>query len=355
MSKLKEIIAFAQEKHAFQIILDGDKPPFIRSHEESSFMRVNPIDHESFQEILKYFASDEEIKGATNKMGEISIRNIGDLSYQLSFNPKPILVINLVTHKDANLADLNLPSYLEALVKFKKALILITGPRNSGKTTIMQALTNKALEENGQLILSFSPIANHFKANDTSLIVQLSDFSNVGEVIDFYQPNIVFFDEITCQDHLDALFSAVENSNICVIAGFTCPVSISASIKAMQRLYPADEISDFLDRLSINLEFILSLRLIEDNMANKYPIYELMKLNPNSKNNIKTGDIQKIFQQNYSGVPLARGMNMVLLAESIAELKKRLPSIDNLDHNLYNNKQLEIAADKTQKKRMSDF
>ena len=159
MFNINQILEQAVEKEASDVHLILESKPMCRVGNVLVKMEGAPVLKEKdMYEIYNYMINGNNIKDKvfknTKKLDMIYNYNGNNFGVNISSsNQIPIYTIKILNNEFSTYEQLNLPDILRKMTYNKQGIILVTGQRNSGKTTTVNALVRHINETQNKKIL----------------------------------------------------------------------------------------------------------------------------------------------------------------------------------------------------------
>jgi len=142
---LNRICRQTVEKKASEIYFLPGQSPFIRINGEVKALTGEGVVAASFiNELLDIFLSPEEKEKMEKQREIIIVRNIGKIgNCQIDFyfqRRSATCRIKLLTQEITDLSELGLPVMVKDFTNLLKGIVFVTGPRDSGRSTLLISL-----------------------------------------------------------------------------------------------------------------------------------------------------------------------------------------------------------------------
>jgi len=208
------------------------------------------------------------------------------------------MVIRFIKANIPTVRELHLPAVLEELILVKKGLLLVVGSSGAGKsTTLASMLDHRNIHHAGHILTIEDPIEYCFE-HKKSIVDQRevgldthSYRSALREVVR-ESPDVVVIGEARDRDTMEAAITYADTGHLCV----TTLHAVNA-YQAMDRiinLFPHEMRDQILMDLSLNLNAIVSQRLLPSKSGKRVPAMEVMIVTPYISDLIRSGDFHKV-------------------------------------------------------------
>lgn len=210
----------------------------------------------------------------------------------------PALVIRRIITEIPDFEQLRLPKLLESLVLQKRGLVLITGMTGSGKSTTLASMIDyRNQRQEGHIITIEDPI-EYFHEHKKSVITQ----REVGVDTASYavamknslrqRPDVILVGEIRDREVMEQALTIAETGHLCLATIHTN--NAYQAIERIVNLFPEDFHAQIRLNLSLNLQAIVSQRLLPSLKGGMVPAIEIMLNQGLVRELILKGDIGKI-------------------------------------------------------------
>ena len=208
------------------------------------------------------------------------------------------MVMRYIKAKIPSFAELSLPPILEKLVMLKRGLVLIVGATGSGKSTTMASMINYRNENvSGHILCIEDPLEfvhGHKKSVVDQREVGIDTMSYADALKNAMReaPDVIAIGEIRDRETMQHAIAYADTGHLCLST-----LHANNSNQAIERIinfFPEDARKGLLMDLSINLQAVVSQRLIPGVAARQVPAVEVMLLSPLISDLIKGGRVDEI-------------------------------------------------------------
>lgn len=303
MNILDKILNLVFQQNAESIFFVEDIPPFLKYKDQKIKNIVeDKMEKEKMEEILKIFITERdrlEIKKNGYWVGNYTTSN-GLPFRAIVFNQrgKLSIIFSPATIETFKIENLDLPpQYIEALGK-NKGLIIIAGPKKSGKTTIYNSSIEYILENRSVMVVTIEDFIEKEFSISRGIVYQLvigKDYSTIKDVLTVVRrlkPDIVAIQEIINYEYLEiALDLAL--SGLLVICTFNADgiISVLEKISGMS----GENRKNVFRYLSMVLEIVISGNLFTTTDGSLKYVYDFYFNDPEFVRFIAQGDINEIY------------------------------------------------------------
>jgi len=208
------------------------------------------------------------------------------------------LVLRLIPSIIPTLEELNLPEIMGELSMVKRGLILMVGGTGSGKSTTLAAIVNHRNMNSAGHILTIEDPVEFSHPNLKSIINQ----REVGiDTVSYARalksslreaPDVILVGEIRDRETMSAALELANTGHLCLST-----LHANNANQAMERvinMFPSDLHKQLYMDLAINLNAVISQRLIPDTRDKRTAAIEVLINTPHISNLILQGDIKEI-------------------------------------------------------------
>ncbi|MGZ5030915.1 MAG: PilT/PilU family type 4a pilus ATPase [Methylobacter sp.] len=208
------------------------------------------------------------------------------------------LVLRLIPSKIPTGKELGTPDILMELIMAKRGLLLMVGGTGSGKSTTLAAMINHRNANSAGHILTIEDPVEFSHPNLKSIVNQ----REVGVDTDSYAralkaslreaPDVILIGEIRDQETMSAALELANTGHLCIST-----MHSNNANQAMERvinMYPQEYHAQLFMDLAVNLNAVISQRLIPDTSGKRCAAIEVMINTPHIANLILKGDLQEI-------------------------------------------------------------
>lgn len=295
---LVELLNLIVEHKASDLHINSGEKPVVRIHGDLKFLDIPVFTNDDLKELLYPLLLPEKLanleeKGYIDfayddiKLGRFRInfyKHIRGLGASFRHIPKDI----------PRLEDLNLPSVISNITKFKKGLVLITGPTGSGKSTTLASIIDAINSNQKKHIITIEDPLEFIHLNKKSRLTHrevgehANDFSSAIISAMRADPDVLVIGEIRDQETISQALRAAETGILVLTTLHTN--SAAKSIDRIINLFPAEHQSQVRIILSEVLRAVVSQQLMKRaDYAGRIPAVEILFANQGLANLIREG------------------------------------------------------------------
>lgn len=299
-----ELLNFAAERKASDLILTAHVPPILRINGEMRFIASEPLAPEEAKQLVYGILDDSQI-------AQFEAENELDFSLFLRgfhrFRGNTFLqrgcvaaVFRLIPNHLPTIEELGLPPILEDFALAHQGLILVTGPTGHGKSTTQAAMINLINERRRCHIVTIEDPVEFVHESKKSVIEQrevgmdTKSFANALRHVLRQAPDVILIGEIRDLDTISAALTAAETGHLVITTLHT-----NDAVQSIDRLvdtFPSHQQNQVRSQLALSLLAVVAQRLVpraDDN--GRVVAVELMKNNSATAHLIREGKIHNIY------------------------------------------------------------
>jgi twitching motility protein PilU len=210
----------------------------------------------------------------------------------------PALVIRNIKTEIPNADQLGLPDILKKVVMLKRGLILFVGGTGSGKSTSLAALIDYRNSNSGGHIITIEDPVEYIHPHKKSLVSQ----REVGVDTDSFElalkntlrqaPDVILIGEIRDRETMEYAMAFAETGHLAIST-----LHANNANQALDRIinfFPEERRNQLLTDLSLNIQAIVSQRLIPTVEGKRTAAIEILLGSPRIRELIHRGDVGTI-------------------------------------------------------------
>lgn len=252
---------------------------------------------------IAYSVMDENQKmgfEATMEMNlGMSIRDIGRFRINIYTQRGEVsLVIRYIKSDVPTLDELNLPSKLKELISKRQGLVLVVGATGSGKSTTLASMINyRSLNMPGHILTIEDPIEymfDHQKSIVGQREVGLDTLSYENALREAMReaPDVIMIGEVRDRETMEAAIQYADTGHLCITTLHS--VNANQTLDRILSFFPPDSRNQILMDLSMNLEAVVSQRLVTGLSGKRVAAIEILINSPYISELIRKGDFHEI-------------------------------------------------------------
>jgi len=208
------------------------------------------------------------------------------------------IVIRYIKSDVPTLDKLNLPEKLKDLVFNRKGLVLVVGATGSGKSTTLASMINhRSLNMPGHILTIEDPIEymfDHQKSIVGQREVGLDTLSYENALREAMReaPDVIMIGEVRDRETMEAAIQYADTGHLCLTTLHS--VNANQTLDRILSFFPPDARNQILMDLSLNLQAIVSQRLVEGLNGKRVAAIEILINSPYISELIRRGEFHEI-------------------------------------------------------------
>lgn len=223
-----------------------------------------------------------------------------------------------------NIVDLGLPPAIDAFLKAKQGLVLVTGPTGSGKSTTLVAMLDEINRTRGENIITIEDPIEFIFEDKKSIFSQREVGRDTNSFVAAIRaamredPDIVMVGEMRDTETVEAALNLAETGHL-VFSTLHTSGSVQTISRIVQFFHP-DQQRQIFTRLADSILGVLSQRLVRRRDTNeRIALFELMIVNSGIKNLIRNGDMAQM----NNAIQMGRTEGMIPMYTYAQELEQK--------------------------------
>ncbi|MCR5421821.1 MAG: PilT/PilU family type 4a pilus ATPase [Lachnospiraceae bacterium] len=232
-------------------------------------------------------------------------------------------VIRVIAFDNLHPEKLKIPNeIIDFPLKHKKGLVLITGPAGSGKSTTLACMIDKINNEREAHIITLEDPIEYLHYHKKSIVSQREIISDTESYLTALRaslresPDVILLGEMRDPETISVAMTAAETGHLVLSTLHT--IGAANTIERIIDAFPPNQQHQIYIQLSMVLQMVVSQQLVDTTEGKRVPAFEIMKLNPAIRNNIRERNLQSI--ENFIATGEKEGM--ILMNRSLANLVK---------------------------------
>jgi twitching motility protein PilT len=191
------------------------------------------------------------------------------------------IVMRVIPTKIPELSSLGLPAQLGEIANLRDGIVLVTGPRGSGKSSTLAALLDRINERQTSHIITIEdPIEflhNHKKStiHQRELHSDTPNFALALRAALRQAPKVIVVGEMRDRETMEMVLEAAETGHL-VLSSLNAP-SVFKTLERIMSAFPLSEQQSLRGRLAKTLRYVISQQLIPRKDGGRVAILEVFK------------------------------------------------------------------------------
>jgi len=325
MPKIDGLFKILQEQGGSDLHISPENPPLIRVSGRLVPAHPKTFGHEQYKALL-YEIMTEKQRATFEECSDI------DFAYEVPalnarFRANIFIgrlgisaVFRLIPTKILTVKELGLPESLLRFTKFKKGLVLVTGPTGSGKSTTLAALIDHVNEQSTEHILTVEDPIEFVHSSKQSLINQrevgrhTQSFAAALKAALREDPDIILVGEMRDLETIELAITAAETGHL--VFGTLHTNSAAKTIDRIINVFPTSQQEQIRTMLGESLKGVIAQQLLRTVDGKRCAALEILSVNSAVSNLIREG---KTFQIP-SIIQTGKGEGMQMMDQAIMDL-----------------------------------
>ena len=327
MAKIDALFKLMKQQGASDLHLSSGAPPIFRLHGEMERLNYPPLSHEQTKALI-FEILDAEKRAHFEANHDLdfayALEEVGRFRGNVLETHRGIAaVFRIIPSKILTADELKLPEGIRKMTRFKKGLVLVTGPTGSGKSTTLAAMIDLINRTRREHILTLEDPLEFIHENQMSLVnhrqigTHTLSFGNALKAALREDPDIILVGEMRDLETISLAMSAAETGHL--VFGTLHTNSAPKTIDRIIDVFPKDAQEQVRSMLGESLKGVVCQQLLKTaDGKGRIAAHEILLGNPAVSNLIREG---KTFQIP-SIMQTGRGEGMQLMDQRILELLK---------------------------------
>ncbi len=285
-------------------LLCGTFPCFRDANGLINKFNTHILSSEKINQLVNFLLTDKE-KDKLRQTGSIIISKnfdkIGRYRVSIFYQTNGYgCIFRLIPNKLPHIQDLDMPSPIINLLTQTHGIILITGPNNSGKTTILNSIIDKINTNETKNIITLEDPIEYVHRMKKSLVVQreigkhtLSYIDGMRDILK-QDADMVFISEIKNHESMDMVIQLCESGYLVITSLHA--TDTKQSIERIIKMYPPEYQNTIQKHLSLILKGVMCQELIR-NKDKLIPCREILIPDESIKLLLESGDLKGIHNE----------------------------------------------------------
>jgi twitching motility protein PilT len=220
-----------------------------------------------------------------------------------------------------DLAELQLPESLEALIRPANGLVLICGPTGSGKSTTLAAMLDRVNRTQFRHVITIEEPVEYEHNNRQSIFEQVEigadspSFSAALRSALRRDPDVILVGEMRDLETMGTAITAAETGHLILSTLHTSDVA--RAVHRIVDVFPAGQQPHIGQQLSLSLNAIVCQQLVPRvDGTGRVPAVEILQATYAVRNHIRRGSLDRLYNELVGGA--SRGM--VTMEKSLVDL-----------------------------------
>ncbi|MCU0755665.1 MAG: PilT/PilU family type 4a pilus ATPase, partial [Xanthomonadales bacterium] len=230
------------------------------------------------------------------------------------------IVVRYITNDIPALEKLNLPEKLKEIIMLPRGLVLVVGSTGSGKSTALASMIDfRNINRTGHILTIEEPIEflhKHKKSivDQREVGIDTISYENALKNAMREAPDVILIGEIRDRETMHHAIAYAETGHLCLATLHAN--NANQTLDRILNFFPESARHQLLIDLSLNLQAVLSLRLIKGTDGKRVPAVELLLKTPYVADLIEKGEVDQLKEAMKQGL----NQGMLTFDESLYQL-----------------------------------
>jgi twitching motility protein PilT len=205
------------------------------------------------------------------------------------------VVMRVISTAIPALASLGLPPQLAGVAHLRDGIVLVTGPRGSGKSSTLAALLDSINQEQVCHIITIEDSIEFLHNHKRATVHQRELHSDTPSIAVALRaalrqaPNVIMVSEMRDRETMEMVLEAAESGHLVLTSLNT--ISVAKTVERMVSAFAGPEQASFRSRLARTFRYIVSQRLIpRKDGTGRIAVVEMLKAYPRTQSCIEVND-----------------------------------------------------------------
>ncbi len=270
MAKIDALFKMLQEQGASDLHLSSGNPPIFRLHGEIVRLNFKSLTNEDLKSILFEILTEPQRAQFEEKKDldfAYAVPGLARFRGNYMMQHRGIAaVFRIIPSKILSADDLHLPEGVRSMTRFKKGMVLVTGPTGSGKSTTLAAMIDLINSTRKEHILTLEDPLEFIHENKLSLMNQrqigehTASFTSALRAALREDPDIILVGEMRDLETIQLAMSAAETGHL--VFGTLHTNTAAKTIDRIIDVFPPDQQVQIRAMLSESLKGVVCQQLL---------------------------------------------------------------------------------------------
>jgi len=325
---ISELLIFMVENKGSDLHISSGEPPVVRIHGDMMKIEVPPLDKDEVHNMIYDILNDQQRKVFEENLELDFSFALGDIArFRVNVFKQQrgdAAVFRTIPTKIPTFEELNLPKVFIDIARLEKALVLVTGPTGSGKSTTLAAIIDLInTEEKGHILTIEDPIEFVHKSknclvNQRELGPHTKSFANALRSALREDPDVILVGEMRDLETISLALTAAETGHL--VFGTLHTSGAPKTVDRVIDVFPAAQQAQVRAMFSESIQAVVTQALFRRRDGKgRIAGFEIMIGTPAVRNLIREGKIAQI----PSVMQTSRAVGMQTMEASVTELVQK--------------------------------
>jgi len=299
---LERFLKVMAEKQAADMYFVTGAPPNMKCNGKTIPVSKNPFKPGFIKELAYGLLTEEQISDfEINQEYNLSfaLPGVGRFRANIFLQRSEVsMVIRYIKGTIPELDELGLPKVLKKIIMKKTGLVLVVGSTGSGKSTTLASMINYRNHlETGHMLTIEDPIEFVFRHNKSIISqrevgIDTQSYENALREAMREAPEVIMIGEARDRETMKAAINYADTGHLCLTTLHA--VNSNQALDRIVNMFPSDMREQLLMDLSLNLNAVVSQRLLPDSNGKLVCVVEVMMNTPHISELIREGNFNEI-------------------------------------------------------------
>lgn len=300
---VSELLIFAVKQKASDVHLSSGEPPMLRIHGEMKKLEGTAFSSDQVHKMIYDVLNDRQRKMLEENKEldfSISLGEYGRFRVNCFFQQRgEAAVFRAIPNKIFTFEELNLPRVCRQIAKYRKGLVLVTGPTGSGKSTTLAAMIDFINGERKEHIITiedpieFVHTSKNCLINQRELAAHTHSFSNALRSALREDPDVILVGEMRDLETIALALTAAETGHLVFATLHT--TGAPKTIDRIIDVFPAEQQQQIRTQFSETVQAVVSQRLFKKrDGSGRIAALEIMIGTPAIRNLVRENKVSQI-------------------------------------------------------------
>jgi len=300
---ISELLIFAVKQNASDVHLSAGEPVMLRIHGELRKLEMNALPHDEVHRMIYDILNDQQRKMFEEHKEldfSLALGEYGRFRVNCFFQSRgQAAVFRAIPNKIYSFEELGLPKVCMQIAKYRKGLVLVTGPTGCGKSTTLAAIIDYINTERKEHIVTiedpieFVHTAKNCLVNQRELGAHTHSYTNALRAVLREDPDVILVGEMRDLDTIQLALTAAETGHLVFSTLHT--TNAPKTVDRIIDVFPSSQQEQIRTMFSETIQAIIAQRLFRRRDGNgRVPALEVLIGIPAVRNLIRENKISQI-------------------------------------------------------------
>jgi len=300
---ISELLIFAVKQNASDVHLSAGEPVMLRIHGELRKLEMNALPHDEVHRMIYDILNDQQRKMFEEHKEldfSLALGEYGRFRVNCFFQSRgQAAVFRAIPNKIYSFEELGLPKVCMQIAKYRKGLVLVTGPTGCGKSTTLAAIIDYINTERKEHIVTIEdPIefvhsAKNCLVNQRELGAHTHSYTNALRAVLREDPDVILVGEMRDLETIQLALTAAETGHLVFATLHT--TNAPKTVDRIIDVFPSAQQEQIRTMFSETIQAIIAQRLFRRRDGNgRVPALEVLIGIPAVRNLIRENKVSQI-------------------------------------------------------------